>query len=49
MTTVIKSIGNFFLNQILGMQWLNDVVGAVLSSLGIDTDSRTGGSIRFFL
>ena len=36
-------------NQILGMQWLNTAIGRGLSSLGLDTASRWGGSVQFFL
>ena len=31
------------------MQWLNAVVGSGLSALGLDTASRWGGSVQFFL
>ena len=36
-------------NQVLGMKWLNAVIGSGLSALGLDTASRWGGSIQFFL
>lgn len=36
-------------DQILGMRWLNAVIGSGLSALGLDTTSRWGGSIQFFL
>ncbi len=39
----------FFQNQILGMKWLNDVIGNLLSSLGIDITGRLGGSLQFFI
>ena len=35
--------------QILGMRWLNELIGTGLSALGMDTASRWGGSIQFFL
>ena len=41
-------IWNFIQDQILGMQWLNELIGLGLSALGVDVDSRMGGSIRFF-
>ena len=31
------------------MQWLNELIGRGLTALGLDTASRTGGSIQFFL
>ena len=39
----------FIQNQILGMQWLNELIGNLLSALGIDIGTRIGGSIHFFL
>lgn len=42
-------VWDFIQNQILGMKWLNAVIGKGLSSLGLDTASRWGGSIQFFL
>ena len=36
-------------DQILGMQWLNDLLGAGLSALGLDLTGRLGGSLQFFL
>ncbi|MGN0148935.1 MAG: permease [Clostridia bacterium] len=45
----LKTSWDFFQNQILGMKWLNEVIGNLLSVLGLDTSGRIGGSIRFFL
>lgn len=42
-------IWNFVQNQILGMQWLNNLVGALLEALGLDVTGRVGGSVQFFL
>ena len=42
-------VGDFIQNQILGMKWLNEVIGSLLSSLGLDISSRWGGSAQFFL
>ncbi len=36
-------------DQILGMKWLNELIGGGLSLLGLDVGGRVGGSIRFFL
>jgi len=48
--------GSFFMgvweliqDQILGMKWLNELIGRGLSLLGLDVGGRVGGSIRFFL
>ena len=46
---VVNSIWLFFQDQILGMKWLNGLIGNGLSQLGLDIDSRLGGSIQFFL
>ncbi len=46
---VLRAIWHFIQNQVLGMKWLNEVIGNGLSSLGLDTTSRWGGSIQFFL
>ena len=40
---------NFIQDQLLGMRWLNEAVGKGLSLLGLDTASRWGGSVQFFL
>ena len=39
----------FFQDQILGMKWLNGLIGNGLSLLGLDINSRLGGSVQFFL
>ena len=36
-------------DQILGMRWLNELIGKGLSALGLDVRGRVGGSIHFFL
>lgn len=42
-------IWTFFQDQILGMQWLNALMGAALRALGVDVTGRLGGSVQFFL
>lgn len=39
----------FFQNQVLGMQWLNGLVGKVLTAFGLDATGRLGGSVQFFV
>ena len=46
---VLKAIWDFFQNQILGMKWLNEVLGSGLAALGLDTSNRWVGSIQFFI
>ena len=42
-------IWDFIQNQILGMKWLNKLIGDLLSFFGLDLKSRIGGSVQFFL
>ena len=46
---VIKFLWNFFQNQILGMKWLNEVIGSGLSALGLEISNRWGASVQFFI
>lgn len=46
---ILQSIWLFLQDQVLGMRWLNKVIGNGLSVFGLDTASRWGGSIQFFL
>ena len=40
---------DFFQNEVLGMKWLNRLVGRVLDRVGIDPATRMGGSLQFFI
>lgn len=40
---------NFFQNEILGMHWLNRLMGSLLELIGVDLSTRLGASIQFFL
>ncbi len=42
-------IWNFFQEQILGMKWLNELLGYLLQAIGLDTSRTIGGSIQFFI
>lgn len=42
------SLWNFVQDQLLGMAWLNDLIGRGLSKVGVDTTSPIGGSLHFF-
>ncbi|MCB5373514.1 permease [Amedibacillus dolichus] len=46
---LLNSVWLFFQDQILGVKWLNRLIGNGLSLLGLDIDNRLGGSIQFFL
>ena len=39
----------FIQDQILGMKWLNVLIGNLLKALGCDIKEKIGGSIQFFL
>ena len=45
----LQSIWLFIQDQILGMKWLNTLIRNLLTTFGLDTASRLGGSIQFFL
>ena len=45
----IQAIWLFFQNQVLGMQWLNQLVGMILESLGVSLASTWGASLQFFI
>lgn len=40
---------DFFQNEILGMKWLNRLIGGLLELAGLDLSSRIGGSVQFFI
>lgn len=45
----LKMAWNFFQNEVLGMSWLDRIITTILDACGLDTESRIGGSIRFFI
>ncbi len=45
---ILSNGWSFFQDQILGMKWLNQLVGDILTALGLDVTERLGGSIQFF-
>lgn len=46
---LIKTIWMFFQNQILGMKWLNALIGKGLSVAGFDLNGILGGGLQFFI
>lgn len=42
-------VWSFIQNQILGMKWLNILIGTGLSALGLDVNGRLGSSVQFFI
>lgn len=47
--TFIRTLWFFFQDQILGMKWLQALLGSFLTHIGLDLSSHLGGSIHFFL
>lgn len=46
---ILKTVWNFFQNEVLGMAWLNRLIKTILQAFGLDTNEKIGGSIQFFL
>jgi uncharacterized membrane protein YraQ (UPF0718 family) len=46
---ILAAIWDIFQNQILGMKWLNSLIGNMLTAMGLDINARIGGSVQFFL
>lgn len=45
----MTEIWSFIQNEILGMMWLNRLIGSLLNACGLDTSGRIGGSVQFFI
>jgi len=45
----LKTAWDFFQMEVLGMSWLNRLIGTVLNACGLDTTGRIGGSVQFFI
>lgn len=45
----LKNISDFFQSEILGMSWLNRLIGSALSAIGLDINGKLGGSVHFFI
>jgi len=46
---IVETVWLFFQNQILAMKWLNEVIGDLLNVVGLDIQSKLGGSLQFFI
>lgn len=46
---IVQNVWFFFQDQILGMKWLNALIGNLLTALGLDISSRICGAVQFFL
>lgn len=45
----LKTVWDFFQNEVLGMSWLSSLISTILNACGLDTTSRVGDSIQFFI
>ena len=45
---VLNTVWDFFQNEVLGMKWLNRLIGNMVEATGLDASGRIGGSIQFF-
>lgn len=45
----LQAVFLFVQDEILGMKWLNALIGKLLNGVGLDSTSRLGGSIQFFM
>ena len=45
----MNQIWLFFQNQILGMIWLNELIGIILNSIGLKVEASLGGMLQFFI
>ena len=46
---ILENLWVFMQDQVLGMKWLNDLIGVILSNVGVDISSRFGGGLQFFI
>ena len=46
---ILKAGWDFFQNEVLGMGWLNRLIEIILNACNLDTTSRIGGSVQFFI
>ena len=49
MIQIVKSVWDFIQGQILGMKWLNELIGRGLTAIGLNINTRAGGSVQFFI
>ncbi|MBR5452636.1 MAG: permease [Clostridia bacterium] len=45
----MTAVWKFIQDEVLGMKWLNRLIGSLLGTCGLDTSGRVGGSIQFFI
>ena len=40
---------DFIQDEVFGMKWLNRLIGSLLNACGLDTESKLGGCLQFFI
>lgn len=45
----LGTVWDFLQKEVLGMNWLNRAIGSLLNACGLDTATRIGGSVQFFI
>lgn len=45
----MSQIGLFIQDQVLGMKWLNELIGMILNSIGLSVEQKIGGMLQFFI
>lgn len=43
---MLKTGWNFFQNEVVGMAWLNRLIGNLINACGLDATSKIGGGIH---
>lgn len=46
---MMRTVWDFIQNQVLGMHWLNDLIGLGFTAVGLDPSNRWVNGLRFFL
>lgn len=46
---MLENLGRLIQDEILGMRWLERLIGQLLEICGVDASGRVGGSVQFFL
>ena len=47
--SALQTAWGFFQDEVLGMKWLSRLIGSLLTACGLDTSSKLGGTVQFFL
>ncbi len=45
----MTAVWDFIQNEVLGMHWLNRLIGLLLNSVGLSVNTRIGASVQFFI